>query len=54
MAQVQTLFVDDIDSSAAEGTVRLGLDGTEYGIDLNAGHADQMRDVYRSNTRLSG
>ena len=40
MAQkVQTLFIDDIDGSAAEGTVRFGLDGTEYEIDLNAGHA---------------
>ena len=38
MAQkVQTLFIDDIDGSAAEGTVRFGLDGTEYEIDLNAG-----------------
>ena len=40
MAQkVQTLFIDDIDGSAAEGTVRFGLDGTEYEIDLNAEHA---------------
>ena len=35
MAQkVQTLFIDDIDGSAAEGTVRFGLDGKEYEIDL--------------------
>jgi hypothetical protein len=27
---VQTLFIDDIDGSAAEGMVRFGLDGTEY------------------------
>jgi hypothetical protein len=25
--KVQTLFIDDIDGSAAEGTVRFGLDG---------------------------
>ena len=37
--KVQTLFIDDLDGSAAEGTVRFGLDGTEYEIDLNAGHA---------------
>ena len=44
MAQkVQTLFIDDIDGSAAEGTVRFGLDGTEYEIDLNAEHAQQLR-----------
>ena len=30
MAQkIQTLFIDDLDGSAAEGTVRFGLDGTE-------------------------
>ena len=43
MAQkIQTLFIDDLDGSAAEGTVRFGLDGTEYEIDLNAGHARQL------------
>jgi hypothetical protein len=46
MAQkVQTLFVDDLDGSEAEGTVRFGLDGTEYEIDLNAKHAEQLRDA---------
>ena len=30
MAQkIQTLFIDDLDGSAAEGTVRFGLDGTD-------------------------
>jgi hypothetical protein len=44
MAQkIQTLFIDDIDGSEAEGTVLFGLDGTEYEIDLNAGHADALR-----------
>ena len=44
MAQrVQTLFIDDIDGSEAEGTVRFGLDGTEYEIDLNAKHAEALR-----------
>ena len=46
MAQkVQTLFIDDIDGSAAEGTVRFELDSTEYEIDLNAEHAQQLRDA---------
>ena len=46
MAQkVQTLFVDDIDGSAADGTVRFGLDGTDYEIDLNAEHAQALRDA---------
>jgi hypothetical protein len=41
--KVQTLFIDDLDGSATEGTVRFGLDGTEYEIDLNAEHAHQLR-----------
>ena len=46
MAQrVQTLFIDDLDGSEADGTVRFGLDGTEYEIDLNAEHAQQLRDA---------
>ena len=46
MAQkIQTLFVDDIDGSEAEGTVRFGLDGTEYEIDLNAEHAKALRNA---------
>ena len=59
MAQkVQTLFIDDIDGSAAEGTVRFGLDGSEYEIDLNAEHAKQLRDALaayiRAGRRVSG
>ena len=46
MAQkIQTLFIDDLDGSTAEGTVRFGLDGTGYEIDLNARHAKELRDV---------
>jgi len=46
MAQkVQTLYIDDIDGSAAEGTVRFALDGTDYEIELNAEHAQQLRDA---------
>jgi len=43
--KIQTLFIDDLDGSAAEGTVRFGLDGTEYEIDLNEQHARQLRDA---------
>ncbi len=46
MAQkIQTLLIDDLDGSEAEGTVRFGLDGTEYEIDLNAEHARALRDA---------
>jgi hypothetical protein len=41
--KIQTLFIDDIDGTAAEGTVRFALDGTDYEIDLNAEHADELR-----------
>jgi hypothetical protein len=43
MAQrTQVLYVDDIDGSDAAGTVRFGFDGTDYEIDLNKKHADQL------------
>jgi uncharacterized membrane protein len=43
--KIQTLFIDDLDGSAAEGTVRFGLDSAEYEIDLNTGHAQELRDA---------
>jgi hypothetical protein len=44
MAQkIQTLFIDDIDGGAAEGTVRFALDGVEYEIDLSAKHGEELR-----------
>jgi hypothetical protein len=43
--KIQTLFIDDLDGSTAEGTVRFGLDGTDYEIDLNAKHAKQLRNA---------
>ena len=43
MAQrTQVLYVDDIDGSEAEGTVRFGYDGADYEIDLNKMHADEL------------
>ena len=48
MAQrTQILYVDDIDGSEAEGTVRFGLDGTEYEIDLNKKHSAQFTKAIR-------
>ena len=43
--RIQTLFIDDLDGSEAEGTVPFALDGTEYEIDLNAEHAQALRDA---------
>jgi Lsr2 len=44
MAQrIQTLLIDDLDGGDADGTVRFGLDGAEYEIDLSAAHGDELR-----------
>jgi hypothetical protein len=43
--KIQILLIDDLDGSAAEGTVRFGLDGAEHEIDLNAGHDRELRDA---------
>jgi Lsr2 len=40
--RTHVLYVDDIDGSDAEGTVKFGLGGTDYEIDLNKKHADQF------------
>ena len=43
MAQrIQTIFVDDLDGSEAAGTVRFGVDGADYEIDLSAAHAKAL------------
>ena len=44
MAQrIQTLLIDDLDGGEAAVTVRFGLDGAEYEIDLTSEHDDQLR-----------
>jgi Lsr2 len=49
MAQkIQTLFIDDLDGSDAEGTVRFGLDGTDYEIDLSTKHTEELRKALAS------
>ena len=45
--KIQTLFIDDIDGGAAEGTVRFALDGTDYEIDLSGNHSDELRTALR-------
>jgi hypothetical protein len=55
--KVQTLFIDDIDGGEAEGTVRFALDGTEYEIDLNTEHTEELRSAlgkYVSHARKVG
>ena len=46
MAQrIQTLLIDDLDGGEAAVTVRFGLDGAEYEIDLSAAHGDELRNA---------
>lgn len=44
MAQrVQVQLVDDLNGEEAQETIRLGLDGTEYEIDLTTDNASELR-----------
>ena len=43
MQKVETVRTDDLDGSAADSTIRFGLDGAEYEIDLNNEHANSFR-----------
>ncbi len=46
MAQKMVVtMTDDIDGSEANETVRFGLDGRSYEIDLNEIHASELREV---------
>jgi hypothetical protein len=46
MAQnVQIIITDDIDGAEAAETVRFGLDGKDYEIDLSSTHAEQLREA---------
>jgi len=55
--KITTLFIDDIDGGEADGTVRFALDGTDYEIDLNAKHSEELRSAlgkYVSHARKVG
>ncbi len=41
--RVITVLEDDLDSGPADETIRFGLDGTTYEIDLSSEHAEQLR-----------
>ncbi len=40
---VQVHLLDDIDGTKADETLKFGLDGTNYEIDLSTKHADKLR-----------
>ncbi|TDT74713.1 Lsr2 protein [Arthrobacter sp. AG258] len=39
------LLEDDIDGSEANETISFALDGSKYEVDLNEGHANELREV---------
>jgi hypothetical protein len=43
--KVETTLVDDMTGEAADETVRFGLDGVEFEIDLSANNAGVLRDI---------
>jgi hypothetical protein len=48
MAQkVAVLLEDDLTGGPADGTVRFGIDGANYEIDLNTGNASELHAILR-------
>jgi hypothetical protein len=43
--QVIETLIDDIDGKAAEETVRFGIDGVDYSIDLSGRNASKLRSL---------
>lgn len=44
MAQkVNIVLIDDLDGGPADETIRFGLDGVQYEIDLSSSHAKELR-----------
>jgi hypothetical protein len=41
--KVKIILIDDIDGNEADETVRFGLDGVQYEIDLSEEHASELR-----------
>jgi hypothetical protein len=58
MAQrVQIQLIDDLNGQQAQETVRFGLDGADYEIDLTTENAEELRSTlgaYISNARRAG
>ncbi len=56
--RVEIVLEDDLDGSTADETVKFGLDGKDYEIDLSAANASQLREALApfvaNGRRLSG
>jgi hypothetical protein len=52
--QIITTLIDDLDGSEADESIRFGLDGKDYEIDLSEKNAKELRellDIYRDKAR---
>jgi Lsr2 len=43
--KLEVQLLDDIDGGKADETLKFGLDGTLYEVDLSAKHAEQLRKI---------
>jgi hypothetical protein len=50
--KVQAILIDDLDGSQANETVRFSVDGRDYEIDLNTGHAEELRSALAEYSKL--
>lgn len=53
MRKTVVVLEDDIDGSEATETLNFGLDGVEYEIDLNQGHANELRETLSRYTKAA-
>lgn len=53
MRKTIVVLEDDLDGSEASETLNFGVDGTEYEIDLNDQHANELREVLRHYTDVA-
>ncbi|KRE56036.1 hypothetical protein ASG92_24050 [Arthrobacter sp. Soil736] len=51
--KVVTLLADDLDGSEASETIQFAFDGTEYEIDLNEAHANELRSALSRYTNVA-
>lgn len=54
---IDVRVVDDLEGAPATETVRFGLDGRSYTVDLSAAHVGELRSIlmpYIDRTRTSG
>jgi hypothetical protein len=51
--KVITVLSDDLDGSEATETISFALDGTEYEIDLNEAHANELRETLARFTEVA-